>query len=325
MQPQEAYKRYSRFKRVFDKRTLFIQPRDTEILMALTWYRFLNSRQIIALTGGGEQGTLRRLNRLFHAGLLDRPLAQIKKRTIGSEPMVYALGKKGVDWLREEEGIWCRKQRHEVNDVYLEHTLIVANFMVNIERACRAVSKVELIRQNDILHHIKTNDLRSKKRDKINPLCGRLKTELNFKGKRQEIRLSVLPDQIFGLYFPDEPSRKNKLFFALEADRSTMPIMRSNFNNTSYFKKMLGYWEGYRQNIFQELYGIRSLRVLTITKTHKRISNMIQAGKLIDQRKKGSRMFLFATINEFNLDFPLHIFEKVWRNGRDKRLTSIIE
>ena len=327
MDSPKPQQRKPRFSRISDQRSIAIQPRDTQIILAVARYRFLSSQAIISMTEGSRQGILRRLQRLFHAGFLDRPSAQIKPKTIGSEPMVYALGAKGAEWLRiQKKKNFAASNRtrsdREVKNIFLDHALMVSNFMAAVELACRSIRNLEFIRQETLINNF--NGL-SKFRDRINPLCGRFHSEYCFNGKTQDIKLSVLPDQIFGLYFPQDPPGKNMLFFALEADRSTMPVMRSNFNASSYFKKMLGYWEGYRQNIFEELYGFKAFRVLTITKSQDRINNMINAGKQVDVRKKGSRMFLFAAANDFNLDYPVRVFKKVWRNGRDGELISIIE
>ncbi len=330
MAKKEIQTRKSRFDRVPDQRILQIQPRDIEILVALARYRFLTSRQLIALTGGGEQGVLRRLHRLFHNGFINRPRVQIKTRTIGTEPMAYALSRKGADWLCEQGKITGRKQNQIrrdqwVRDVFLDHALLVSNFMVTMELACQAVSNLELLRQEDMVRHIERLNLKTKMRDRINPLCGRFLSDYVLDRDGQKIKLSIVPDQLFGLYFPDEPDGKNEIFFALEADRSTMPIIRSDFKSSSYLKKMLGYWEGYHQNVYEKLYGIKGLQVLTITTTKERINNMIEAGKLIDQRKKGSRMFLFACSSDIDIERPTYILEQIWRNGRDKELVSMIE
>src|SRR5476649_1300693 len=89
--------RLPRFRRVPEAPTMRLTPRDLEILRHVARHRFLNSAQIAALTGGSAQQLLRRLQRLFHSGYLDRPRAQLSYFTTdGSRPMVYGLARAGA-------------------------------------------------------------------------------------------------------------------------------------------------------------------------------------------------------------------------------------
>jgi hypothetical protein len=52
---------------------------------------------------------------------------------------------------------------------------------------------------------------------------------------------------------------------------------------------------------------------------------MIEASKEVDERRQGSRMFLFAQTDSFTLSDPARLFRKAWRNGRDNELVSLLD
>ena len=103
-----------------------------------------------------------------------------------------------------------------------------------------------------------------------------------------------------------------------------MPIMRSDPHSSSYYKKMLAYWEAWRQHKYDEILGTRRVRVLTIAKTRERIINMIKASKLVDKRENGLRYFWFAREHTFSLDNPIKILAEIWQSGRDDKRMSMV-
>ena len=151
-------KRKPRFRRVSDVK-FRLQKRDVEIIKLVDEYRFLPSTHISSLVSGSRQGVLRRLNFLFHGGYLDRPPKQIKPYYQGTDPFVYGLGNKGADCLAEIYHVprsrvdWTSKNR-EVKRVYLEHTLMVANFMICLKLACRNQGKIRVIEPKEILENV---------------------------------------------------------------------------------------------------------------------------------------------------------------------------
>ena len=300
-----------------------LQARDKEIIFQIYKHRFLNSRHITALVEGSDQRILRRLNVLFHANFLARPLEQIRPYKQGSDPMVYGIGNEGAKLLEREFKIprgkveWTRKNR-EVKQVYLEHTLMVANFMVCLEVACKSKRGVELVTGEDLARILPAT------KDKEQVSGWKLAVERK-NGNTKRYNIAVVPDKVFALYFPNDPPGKNKALFFLEADRSTMPVIRSSLYLSSFFKKLVGYWESYQQNLFQKYFGLKGARVLTVAKSVQRVNNIIAANKQVDSRKKGSKMFLFATQDSFSIESPKGALEKIWRNGRDNGLDSLLD
>src|SRR3954449_12078951 len=99
----EVQPRRPRFERA-PIRPMVLTPRDLLILRAVHRHRLLRSTQLIALSEGSRQTTLRRLQLLFHHGYLDRPPMQLDWYARGSEPLVYALGNRGAEVVLEAEG-----------------------------------------------------------------------------------------------------------------------------------------------------------------------------------------------------------------------------
>src|SRR5947209_3544205 len=111
--------RLPRFERAPIRDRLEITARDLEILRHLGRHRFLDSRQITRLAGGSMQHVLKRLQRLFHGGYLDRPAAQIRYYSKdGPLPLIYAIGAAGSRLLREG-GVDCtRYDNRNIKQLY---------------------------------------------------------------------------------------------------------------------------------------------------------------------------------------------------------------
>ena len=316
--------RKPRYRRV-PKASCRLQERDKEIIKLVHKHRFLTSEHITALVSGSRQGILRRLHLLFHDGYLDRPPEQILPYRQGSDPMVYGLGNKGADFLSQEYKIprgkvdWTSKNR-EVKTVFLKHALMVAHFMVALEAACRKHKAIRIIEPEEILV-----PLPGERKKQPNPFSWKVQTKREVNGAVRNLHFSMVPDKVFGLHLLNEPAGKNKTFFFLEADRATMPVKRAHFFKTSFYKKMLGYWESWREDLFKKTFGFKNARVLTITTSQERIKSMIAAGKDVDDRGKGSRMFLFSQANRFTPADAEKIFRREWQNGRDGELVSLVD
>jgi hypothetical protein len=78
----------------------------------------------------------------------------------------------------------------------------------------------------------------------------------------------VQPDCFFGLRFPDRPEGANRAFFFLEADRSTMPRGR-------FIEKLLAYERWSKAGAHTAALGIRSFRILTVTKSPERFESLL--------------------------------------------------
>jgi hypothetical protein len=312
MNPTLAPKRQPRFKRVTPPNFRFTD-RDREMIRQVAKHRFLNSDHLFALTGDGHnrKKILARLYLLFHAGYLDRPTEQIKPYKSGSDPMVYALtnqGAKTIGWPGRFD--WNRKNQNAKYQ-YLDHSLNIANFMVSLELALKA-SSIRLVEELEI-----TAGLGQTEQAKF-----KLKTQIPM-GSKRKITFSLIPDKLFALEYPGASGSKQD-YFLLEADQGTMKLKRRNFYQTSIYKKMLGYWNAHQSGVFRKR-GLNNIRVLFITSSPERVNNMIQVGKEVDGRGKGTRLFYFALSSQFSPQAPKNSLKSVWQNGRDDKILSVLD
>lgn len=130
----------------FRKPSFVMTARDREIVRLVSDFRVISSDDLQLLLPGSRQTILRRLQKLFHHGFLDRPQSQ---RILGNGRMVYALGQHGAELLAQASGRsssvdWSEKNRH-LRTRYLEHALMVSRFHVALSHV-QACSKVILER-----------------------------------------------------------------------------------------------------------------------------------------------------------------------------------
>src|SRR5437660_5678613 len=113
-----ATTRRPRFRRASAPPAFRLTDDDVVIVRQLARYRFLRSTHIAVLVGRSLDRTNDRLSRLFHAGYIDRPRAQLDYYpTSGSAPIAYALADGGARLLIQRDGVdfanveWSRKNR----------------------------------------------------------------------------------------------------------------------------------------------------------------------------------------------------------------------
>jgi len=295
----------SRFRRVATVAPIHLTDRDRDIIRLVHRHRFLRSHHIAALLGGSEQQIVRRLQLLFHHGYLERPRAQIQYyERGGSQPIAYGLGNKGGALLRRELGIainsdaWNEKN-HAVGRVFLEHALLVSETMVSLELACRKRG-VRLLYEDQL-------GLPTKKQ----PFQWWIKIAGGTK-------LGVIPDAVFALEYTDQNSQVQRAYFFLEADRGTMPVVRKEFAQTSFFRKLLAYEATWTDKVHQRHLGIPRFRVLTITTIAARVNTLLEA---CSQLKRGHGLFLFADQSVLEKD----LFSDVWYNAKTGELSPLLD
>lgn len=284
--------RKTRFRRVTAKNLphIEINERDLEILKQVAKYRFLRSTHVAALVGGSAQHVVRRLQLLYHHQYLDRIREQLPLYAyLGSKPMVYGVGNQGAQLLSAWSGLprgkinWAAKNK-TVGPIFLAHTLLVADVLVALDVACRKNGAVRLIEVDELLAQAPPATRRSK-----NPLGWQVPVRY----QDSALRLGVIPDRIFGLHFLDRVEGRNKAYFFLEADRATMPVIRTDLRQTSFYRKMLAYYETWKQAFHTNRYGISNFRVLTVTSSPDRVKTLVAANKRLNDGK-GSALFLFT-------------------------------
>src|ERR1017187_6999543 len=243
-------RRLPRFRRVPTAVPVQLTERDRAIIRLVHRHRFLRSSHIISLAGGSPQQILRRLQLLFHHEFLERPRIQIEYYHLGgSREIVYGLGKEGVSLLKREAGAGARSLDVEENvdfphRIFFDHALLVSDVMVALELSCRKTEGVRLRAGEEL------------------PLPGGVRRKIKWTVKvNNRVLLGVIPDRVFAIESKDESPG---LLF-LEADRGTMPIVRDDLIQSSFFRKLLAYEAIWTQGLHNSQFGFPRFRVLTVT------------------------------------------------------------
>lgn len=298
--------RRPRFRRASEPPAFRLTDDDVEIVRQVARYRLIRSTHIAALIGRSLDRTNDRLLRLFHAGYVDRPRAQLDHYpTAGSGPMVYALANQGVRLLKEKDGAdfsnveWSRKNR-EAGRPFIEHQIEIVNFHVSLQRATRDRDDVRLIHPAEIAEASRGQTYLSH-----NPFS--LRVRLSHKGVMRDV--GVVPDLVFGLD-PADGSRRN---FMVEIDRGTMPVVRSDPDQTSFARKMHVYLAAHAAKLHERQFGWKNFRVLTVTSDHRRMQSMKEALRgLRVPHSPGAALFLFSSFDDLRATDPL---AHAWRDG----------
>jgi hypothetical protein len=110
----------------------------------------------------------------------------------------------------------------------------------------------------------------------------------------------VVPDGLFGIEYPAS-DRKAYRFFALEADRGTMPVSRSNGQQSSFLDKVDAYHNLLLHRTYRAALGIPNLLVLTTTLSDSRALGIMQR---IGAEVGSNAFFLFKSATSANLRSP---------------------
>jgi len=287
---KDAMKRRKRFRSEPREKYIELTERDELILKALWTHRFLTSRQIERLSQSkSRQHLQRRLRRLFDHRYVDRPTAQIAG---GNAPMVYGLGDVGVRHLKERHGIelksigrW-REKNAQAGRYFLDHTVDTAEQLITFELACRNHPGARYLSTDFILEKGGSQTGRGS-----HPLS--MKTTIDWDS--QIYALSVIPDGLFGVYFEDASDRDRVQFFMLELDEGTMPVVSRNYRASSILKKMKAYASVIRNRTHKKRFSIEAFRVLWVTTSNERATNMQTAYETYIKRLIQPGFFIFAT------------------------------
>ena len=290
--------RLPRFQRVPTVAPIKLTERDHKIIRLIHRHRFLRSHQIIALIGGSAQPLSRRLQWLFHHGYLERPRAQLQyyERT-GSQPIAYGLGNKSGSLLKLNPASWGEKNRG-VGRMYLAHALLVSAVMVSLELACRQHG-IRLLPEDELNLPVET------------PLHWRVKL-------RDGTRLGVIPDRVFALEYADQKGQLQRIYYFLEADRGTMPVVRQKLSQTSFYRKLLAYEASWTSKVHQRHLGIPRFRVLTVTTSAARVKSLLDA---CSRLQRGHGLFLFADQSVLQKD----LLAAVWQCGKAATLSALVD
>lgn len=261
-----------------------LTPRDLDILKAVQSFRLLTSEHIQLLAQGSDQGILRRLQKLFHAGYLDR-LRPNHVPGGGCAKMIYAISNRGVQNL-QKAGLIQRltktdwnAQNRSLHDLSIRHTLLISHIRSVLTASCTPPSGLELLFWRE----------------------GReLQDTIEVALPDSYARIPVAPDGFFGLR--DAQGRSH---FFVEADRGTMTVKR-------FTRKLLAYTAYFREKRHTAKFGIRFFRVLTVTSSAARCQNLRAAAAAQGEVRALGRMLLFTSEEKLSLMRPKRVLEDIW-------------
>lgn len=286
--------RRSRSQRTSTGKHIALTPRDLVIFRSLARYRYLRSTYLHAFAGGASETRFKeRLGDLFHEGFLNRPERQWLMADSRYRPAVHELSKRGSHILSEHEtvpapSICIAPRPHR----QFEHSLMICEILASLELAIdRSVGR-RFIAWPEILR----------------------KAPLATQQIANPFRLAnLIPDAVFGIEYTVDALKRYR-FFAIEADRGTMPITRSDPRQSSIEGKMLAYSDVIARRAHQLEWGIPNLLVLTITSSEARLKNM---QKLVSEVNVVATNFLFKAVDGTALLAPRsELFMEPWNRGR---------
>lgn len=260
---------------------IHITERDIRILALVERHRFVSSRHIILMMGGSAQHITRRLGRLFHAGLLHRPRAQLWLSRNNNAHMVCCMTDMGQVILREH-GLPTfaspPRARGETMALSLSHSLRVSDVMLALERSAVAAG-------HRFLHH---EEWQAQEEPKLCQM--RWNVSMNYDGRRA--RTAVMPDGVFAI---EKDGRRS--FFLIEVDRGTMPVARPDAHQSSFRRKVLAYKTTRDAGVLWKRHEIPGFRVLVTSESQRRLVSLRAAAASCFQRGD-SNLFCFAVAGQ---------------------------
>lgn len=260
--------RRPRFRRVGDFPKLRLTERDEAIIRAVSQFRFLATSDILSLVKGSRQNLLRRLQRLYHAGHLERPKAQMFLR--------YR------DKLREL--VYSIPRRGEVSPLFLAHELSISAVMASLPPSCARYG-LEFLFERDILA------LSGCERSPRS-----LRWTVNAKSESVVSRVGIVPDAAFAIQRRANYGTSLRFYF-LESDCGTMPVYRRHLRLSSIRRKAVAYIQTRRAGLLRKRLGIPAFQVLFVSRTRERMERMKEECSIASQGRFPS-LFLFAVFDD---------------------------
>lgn len=288
--------RKPRFERK-DSAPLAVTARDLSIISAVGRHRFIQSHHLIQLFPGSRQHLIRRLGKLFHAGLLARPRAQLWIRDRIAPSLACSISFKGRSLLRERGSLLVPsvpRVRATGAALSLAHSLRLTDVLVALEAA--ASHRDMAFDWPAEWPSMKAEDRRSL----------RLQWSVTLQRDGATMRTLLIPDGAFALRSPGVVARH----FVLEVDRGTMPVIRRKLIQSSFQRKIFAYQETRRQGVLWKRFEVPSFRVLIVVESRRRLAALQQATAASFKRGE-STMFLFAVASELlsQPDALIHVWE----------------
>ena len=257
------------------------------------------SNFLYAFLGGHSETRFKeRLGHLYHDGrYINRPEQQWRFAKARHIPAAYELDDRGEQVLREQgiaqvDSPLLAKGRCGAYRQFA-HQLMVCECIASIELGTRQNARLRFISWQEIMARAPEET-----RQKRNPseLPASVSYRYGRSGQTLHADINIIPDGLFGLEY-GQNGQKTYRFFALEADRATMPVRRLDLHQTSYLRKLLGYQEIIRANVHKSQLGIPNLFILTITTHASHLASIMSLSKELMPGEK-SKLFLFKSAGD---------------------------
>jgi hypothetical protein len=294
----EGQKRRSRMRRISSGKRIELTERDIELFKLLNRYHFLRSNFLYAFLGGNSETRFKeRLGHLYHDGrYINRPEHQWQFANCRYMPVIYELDEKGEQVLRE------RGLNHSDSPLLKKGRMGAYRQFAHQLMICECMASVELgVRQDPSLRFISWQEIIAKAPESTrkldNPFAIPVSISHTFPrtGAMQRADIKIVPDGLFGLEYTREGSKAYR-FFAMEADRNTQPVTRSDLQQTSYLRKILAYRQLSAQGIYKSHLGLPNLLVLTVTTNEPHMTHIMSLVRELAHEGK-SKLFLFKTMS----------------------------
>lgn len=278
---------------------LVFTPRMKNILYALSQADYLSLPQLEGLfwraRRGGKEGTLRaaqrELKRLRDEGVI-RVVAQWMRRGEGTQPYIYALTKKGADFVNREFEIERSTIRWKINSAeddyrFLAHLLSTNDLWVAVARSAEkhGVQLEQWIHERQL----RSRDEREYVELIEDPEMTNSKVE----------RVAVIFDSFFVL-----KDRRGRGYFPVEIDRSTLTVFSQRSKRT-WHTKMKAFKAYYESGAYERRYGTRTFLYLTVTTSLKRLMHLKETTEAV---VPNSDQFWFTTFEHIVSKQPIKSF-----------------
>ncbi len=301
-----------------------LTDRDIELFKLLNRYHYLRSNFLYVFLGGNSETRFKeRLGDLYHDGrYINRPEQQWQFANCRYMPVIYELDERGEQVLRERglmqsDSPLLKKGRMGAYRQFA-HELMICDCMASIELGVRQDPGLRFISWQEIVEKAPETTRRFD-----NPFAIPVSISHTFSrtGATQHADIKVVPDAVFGLEYMRD-GQKLYRFFALEADRATLPVMRSDLQQTSYLRKILSYRHIAVHAIYKSHLGLPNLLVLTVTTDEQHMRTIMALVEQLAPERR-SKLFLFKTMSSLG-DFEKapaptpHMLTSPWlRVGQD--------
>jgi hypothetical protein len=277
--------RRSRMRRKSSGKQIALTERDIAIFRTLANYRYLPSTYLHKFAGGASETRFKeRLGNLFHEGFINRPSQQWEFARARYLPAVHENDKGAERALAEIRGVSPRTYLSAAAHRQFRHSLMICECLASIELAAKSRASLRFISWAEILARA--------------PAATR-SSATPFRMPLQDGALT--PDGLFGLEYRVDGKCRYR-FFALEADRGTMPIERTKRGQTSYLAKLAAYRQVLTGGLAKQYWGVTILLVLTVTTEEQRLRRLVE----MSREQVDSPSFLFKVADPSALRNPMH-------------------